>query len=99
MELILLKLSYRSLTLPKGTTIFGKNLIMNHTEVKKMGWTQSMLDDHDEFTDKLRMLHPDRKEFACLCALVLLTSGKIKITTILFRLVVYLLLVSSVFYF
>ena len=76
MDLILLRLSYRSIGHPKGTTVFGKRLIMSHSEVKKMGWTQSMMDDHDEFTDKLRILSPDRNEFSCLCALVLLTSGK-----------------------
>ena len=76
MDLILLRLSYRSLGHPKGTTVFGKSLIMSHSEVKKMGWSQSMMDDHDEFTDKLRILSPDKNEFACLCALVLLTSGK-----------------------
>lgn len=75
MDLILLRLSYRSLTHPKGTTVFGRRLVMNHCEVKKMGWSQGMMDDHDEFTNKLRILHPDRNEFACLCALVLLTSG------------------------
>lgn len=75
MDLILLRLSYRSLDYPKGTTVFGKRLIMTHAEVKKMGWSQGMMDDHDEFTDKLRMLNPDINEFACLCALVLLTSG------------------------
>jgi hypothetical protein len=76
MDLILLRLSYRSLDYPKGTTVFGRSLVMKHSEVKKMGWSQGMMDDHDEFTDKLRMLHPDKNEFACLCALVLLTSGK-----------------------
>ena len=74
MDLILLRLSYRSISYPRGTTVFGSSLIMSHSEVKKMGWSQGMLDDHDEFTDKLRILHPDRNEFACLCALVLLTS-------------------------
>ena len=75
MDLILLRLSYRSINEPKGSTVFGKRLVMKHCEVKKMGWSQGMMDDHDEFTDKLRMLSPDRNEFACLCALVLLTSG------------------------
>jgi hypothetical protein len=75
MDLILLRLSYRSIGYPKGTTVFGRSLVMSHSEVKKMGWSQGMLDDHDEFTDKLRILNPDRNEFACLCALVLLTSG------------------------
>ena len=76
MDLILLRLSYRSIGFPKGTTVFGRRLIMTHSEVKKMGWSQGMMDDHDEFTEKLRLLHPDLNEFACLCALVLLTSGK-----------------------
>ena len=76
MDLILLRLSYRSIDYPKGTTVFGRRLVMRHCEVKKMGWSQGMLDDHDEFTDKLRILRPDKNEFACLCALVLLTSGR-----------------------
>ena len=76
MDLIVLRLSYRSLSYPKGFTLFGKQLCLPHTEVLKMGWSQNMLDDHDEFTDKLRIVSPDRNEFACLCALVLLTSGE-----------------------
>lgn len=74
MDLIVLRLSYRSLCYPKGMTVFGKQLHLPHPEVMRMGWSQNMIDDHDEFTEKLRLVHPDPNEFACLCALVLLTS-------------------------
>ena len=75
MDLIVLRLSYRSLGHPKGITVFGKTLCLPHEEVLKMGWSQNMMEDHDEFTEKLRLVSPDRNEFACLCALVLLTCG------------------------
>ena len=88
MDLVVLRLSYRSLRYPKGITVFGENLCLAHSEVMKMGWSQNMVDDHEDFTEKLRLVKLDSSEFACVCALVLLTSGKLKLMLNIYTLVV-----------
>ena len=75
MDLIVFRLAHRSVPCDPLSLRFGQTLILEKHQVTALGWTEDLVDTNLEFTDKLRSLNLDPNEFACMCALVLLSPG------------------------